>query len=356
MFVYKPDYEQAQQRINAFWNHEETDRPAVFITHQKQNATPFAKKQHKAHEDYWLDMEYRVAEAERRIRNTAYLAESMPVFYPNMGPSILSAFAGCPHTFGADTAWADPCLFNWETETAIIDPNHPLAKKLKDFTKLALETAKGKFIVGLTDLHPGGDHLAALRGSETLAIDLMEYPEQVKAKLTTSYDEYYALFDYYVAMLKNAGMPITTWLPLTSDTNMYIPSNDFSCMISTAMFEEFFLPGIIAECRHYDKSIYHLDGPDALRHLPSLLEIPELNAIQWMPGAGNDMCVSWFNVFKEILAAGKSVFVYPQNINDLKLLMENFPAHGLCLQIWSMSNQDEAEAVLKLINKWNTKR
>ncbi len=53
------------------------------------------------------------------------------------------------------------------------------------------------------------------------------------------------------------------------------------------MFEEVFLPGIIEECSFYERTIYHLAGPGALKHLDSLLEIKELDAIQWVAWTHN---------------------------------------------------------------------
>jgi len=348
MFSLKPDYEKAQKRINTFWAYEETDRPIVIMGFAKKGT--FTKKSHLTWEDYWLDIEYRAEETAHWIGNTVFYAESMPVAMPNFGPEIISAWAGCPYHFGERTAWTEPCLFDWDKDKAVIDMNHPLAKKLESYTHLLLEKAKGKFIVGLSDFHPGGDHLSALRDPQVLAIDLLENPEHVKAKLASSYREYYAAYDYYVDLLKKAGMPIASWLPLTSEDSMYIPSNDFSCMISKDMFDEFFLEGITAECRYYGKSIYHLDGPGALRHLDSILSIRELDAIQWVPGAGREDCALWLDVYKKIQSAGKSLMVYLRSMEDLKLIIDNLQARGLCLVItWDVENEDNAKDIMKTI-------
>ena len=352
MFKYKPDYEQAQRRTNAFWNHEELERPLVWMKFPKADAKDFPVKNHDTFEDYWLDIEYRAEKGAHDMENMVFYAESMPVAYPNMGPEILAAFAGCSYNYTETTTWAEPCVFDWKSDKAVIDMKHPLAKKLEDFTSMLLEKARGNFIVGLTDLHPGGDHLAALRDPQNLAMDLLECPEMIVEKLQTSYKEFYAVYDYYVNLLKNEKMPITTWLPITSETTMYIPSNDFSCMISNEMFVEFFLDGIVNECRHYAESIYHLDGPGALRHLDSLLEISELNAIQWVPGAGREDCTNWLDVYKKILSAGKSLIVYPRNMEDLRFLMEHLPAKGVCVQIWPIQKEEEAQNLMQLINKW----
>ena len=352
MYSTKPDYEKAQARMDAFWNHDETDRPLVLMPFPKKDAKPFAaKKSHPSHQDYWLDIEYRAEEAVHQMENTVFYADSMPVFMPNLGPEILSAWAGCPYRFGEHTTWSEPCILDWEKDTAVIDTNHPLAKKMETFTQLLLEKAKGKFIVGLTDFHPGGDHLAALRDPQNLALDLLEQPDRVKAMLASSYKEYFPIFDYYANMIKAEGMPLSTWLPLTAEDCMYVPCNDFSCMISKEMFDEFFLEGITDECRHFSKSIYHLDGPDAIRHLDSILAIPELNAIQWVPSVGEEACHLWLDLFKQILAAKKSLLVEIQTKNDLKFLMDNFPAKGLGIAVRAAGNEENAKGIMDMINK-----
>jgi len=356
MFTCKPDYEQAQKRINAFWNFAETDRPAVSFSFTKPDAkwcTQETTWPHKSHEDRWLDVEWRAARDANWMANTVYYAESMPVVMPNLGPEIISAWAGCPYFYGESTTWTEPCIHDWEKDRAIIDMTHPLFKKLEEYTQALIKHGKGNFIVGLTDYHPGGDHLAALRDPENLAVDLMENPDEVKKKLAESYDEYFPTYDHFVNMIKAADMPIASWIPLTSETSMYIPSNDFSIMVSNAMFEEFFLDGLTAECKHYKKSVYHLDGPGALRHLDSLLSIKELNAIQWVPGAGQEQVMPWLDVFKRTMAAGKSVMAYPHNMEDLKFLMDNLPARGLYLQIsWDVGNEENARDLMKVIERW----
>lgn len=53
--------------------------------------------------------------------------------------------------------------------------------------------------------------------------------------------------------------------------------------------------------------MYHLDSVGAMHHLPALLEIEELNAIQWTPGVGEPQGGSpkWYDLYKKILAGGK---------------------------------------------------
>lgn len=66
--------------------------------------------------------------------------------------------------------------------------NHLLLEATVKFTDLLLDavsrdctgTDQKSCIVGLTDFHPGGDHIAALRGAEQRAIDLIKNPDWVR--------------------------------------------------------------------------------------------------------------------------------------------------------------------------------
>ena len=57
--------------------------------------------------------------------------------------------------------------------------------------------------------------------------------------------------------------------------------------------------------------IYHLDGPDAIMHVDALMEVEELTALQWTPGAGNPDGGSerWYPMYDRVKAAGKSLWI-----------------------------------------------
>ena len=85
--------------------------------------------------------------------------------------------------------------------------------------------------------------------------------------------------------------------------------SDISTMISQDDYRRFVQPFIREQCQKIDYTLYHLDGVGAMHHLPALLEIEELNAIQWTPGVGEPQGGSpkWYDLYKKILAGGKSV-------------------------------------------------
>jgi len=353
-FKLKPDFEKSRERYEAFWNREIIDRPPVSIVLPVEHPTPVPHKEYKSYREKWLDIEFRAEATAIEMANYEYYADALPVAWPNMGPEIYSAWCGCGYEFGETTTWSEPCIEDWDSDAdkAVFDPEHPLFKATVDFTNLLLEYGKGNFIVGLTDFHPGGDHLAALRDPQQLAIDLIENPEAVKKKLESSQKEFFKVYDIFYNILRQNGMPITSWLPLIHYGRYYIPSNDFSCMISPKMFNEFFLPGIIEECKFYERSIYHLDGPGALKHLDAILEIPELDAVQWVCGAGNEGYARWIDVYQKIQKAGKGIQLNI-TLEELPLVFETLKPEGVWFShIEGIKDKETADRVIRRIEAW----
>lgn len=353
-FSFNENSEQAIARHEAFWHREIIDRPPVMFRFGKPGAKPFPKKEYATHKERWLDIDYRVEQIIYELENTEHLYDALPIAFPNLGPEIFSAWCGCGYEYGETTTWTTACVHDIETDTAKarLDMNHPLFQLLVRFTQKLIDESQGRYIVALTDFHPGGDHLAALRDPMNLNIDMLENPEWVDAMLSQSMPEYYAAYGVFYNMIHSAGMPTTSWLPVVHDGTFYIPSNDFSCMISKQMYDEHFLPGIQQECRFYDRSCYHLDGPDALRHLDSLLEIPELDAVQWVFGAGNEGFARWRDVYQKIQRAKKGIWMMC-DVSDLDDIFASLRPEGIFFEwITGVPDREAADAVVKRIAAW----
>jgi 5-methyltetrahydrofolate--homocysteine methyltransferase len=65
-------------------------------------------------------------------------------------------------------------------------------------------------------------------------------------------------------------------------------------------------------CGWADSSLYHLDGPAAIKHLDAVLTVKKLGAVQWVPGAGSapSGCEEWDPVYEKIAASGKGMWIY----------------------------------------------
>ncbi|MDA0322983.1 MAG: trimethylamine corrinoid protein 2 [Verrucomicrobia bacterium] len=361
MFELKPDFEEVLNRYESWWDCAVVDRPLVSMTFAlpQSERVKVPQKQHATFRERWTDTEHIVAQTEARLRNTAHFADSLPVAWPNLGPEVFSAFYGCEMEYGAHTAWSKSILTDWSDESVEklrLDKSSFYFHKLIEMTEAFIEAGKGKFIVGYTDLHGGGDAIAAFRDPQELLIDTMEHPNDIKRLCDRITADLLEVYDHFHEILSAAGMPSTTWLPATCKGKYYVPSNDFSCMISDAAFEELFVPGIIRECQHMDRCIYHLDGPQALRYLDRLLEIPEIHAIQWVPGAGQDYWADWIEVYQRIQNKKKALQLPAVPLEDLDRLFEVLSPQGVWISsVPGVSSQQEAEAALHKIAKW-TKR
>jgi hypothetical protein len=354
MLEFKPHLDQTMKRMEAFWEHSVLDRPVAQFTVDKPagERVPLPEANHATSAERWLDVDYQSRLADAELSNRLYPGDSLPVAFPNLGPEILAAFYGCPLHFGDyGTSWTEPINDGTGIEEITLDWEHPYFNKLVELTDAMLELGRGKYIVGMPDWHPGGDLVAALRNPQTLASDLIENPEKVRALLKHLQPDYFKVYNYWYEKLSVSGQPITSWLNLASYSKYYIPSNDFAAMISLNMFQEFFLEGIIAECRFLDRSIYHLDGPGALRHLDSILTIRELDALQWVPGAGREGYSQWIPIYQKIQAAGKSIIVYCK-VDDLNLVMETLSPCGLALSIEDITDLETGENILSNLEKW----
>ena len=172
----KPDFDQAMDRIYAWYAQQVIDRPPVrFSRHNAlyEDADAIAQARYGARKDWWFDAEYQVNRFLQGLGDKRFLGETFPLFWPNLGPNVFAGCYGCPLLFGDVTTWAEPILADYAQAPALDWQSEYLAK-LDELTNLALEQAPGRFLVGYTDLHPGIDWLAALRGTEPLLYDLYD--------------------------------------------------------------------------------------------------------------------------------------------------------------------------------------
>ncbi len=345
------DWERRLDRQDAFWRREVLDRPVVSMAvwrggHDAPARTCASERER------WFDAEAAAARAAAQVKNTVYCGDALPGVMPNLGPEVFNAFLGMELEFGPATSWSVPNLHDWRGIDAIrFDRANPYWRKMEELTGALLEAGRGLFYVGLTDFHPGGDACAAFRDPLQFNIDLIESPAEVKRLMRVVTDRYFEVFAASRKRLEAAGQACCTWAGPVSRLAWYVPSNDFSCMVSREMFDTFFLPGIAEECRALEASIYHLDGPGALRHLDSLLAIPELDAIQWVYGAGNGRASDWLHVYCKCQAAGKGVQIFA-GLDELETLMGALRPEGVWLGVHGVKDRGTADAVLRRVARW----
>lgn len=147
---------------------------------------------------------------------------------------------------------------------------------------------------------------------------------------------------YKITAAKQEGS--SSWVNLWFPGKGYPVQNDFTALISTSMYQEFFLEELINEINYLDYSIYHLDGPDALKRLDTILEIPRLNAVQWVPGAGmmKEGVTRWIPIYRKIQAKKKAIQVFCRP-DEVDFVLDNLKLEGLLIFTTCCSEKEAKE-------------
>jgi hypothetical protein len=353
----KQDFEKTLARFEAWWHAQLVDRPVVTIhvRPEKQIVKP-PEKEHATVRDRWLDAEHVLACVEAGVANGAFFADSFPHFHPNLGPDLCAVLYGGDLEFHEGTSWSKPILKDVR-DLLKLEPDfgNTYWQWMRDLTDQAAERGRGKWITGVTDLHMDGDLLSALRGPKELCMDCIDDAEGVALACQHVTASWGAIYDDLYSRACKHNPISTSWTPTLHKGKSYNIQCDFICFLSPKQFQDLVLPSLVTEMRHVERSIFHLDGPDALRHLDALLATPELHAIQWVYGAGRGPAAKWTDVYKRIQAAGKAVQIICENADDARQVAENLRPQGVWLAVGGSYTRAEAEDVLKWVEAWTAK-
>jgi len=240
-----------------------------------------------------------------------YPGDSFPTVWLNFGAGVIAAFLGARLEADDNTVW-----FHAPEHREIADihfaydADNVWLRRTKEVTAAAVERWNGAVQVGMTDLGGNLDILSTFRPGQELLLDLYDHPDEVKRLTWEAHELWFRYFDEFNAILQPANPGYTAWAAIFSPEPYYMLQCDFCYMISPAMFDEFVKPELAATCKRLVNPFYHLDGPGQLPHLDSLLEIPELKGVQWIPGAGVPDMAHWPDVYRKVRDAGKLIQVF----------------------------------------------
>ena len=243
-----------------------------------------------------------------QLESRWFLGDAFPQAQVNFGPGVIAAFLGLELQNGADTVWFhQPAAIELTDLDLRYDPDNVWFRRVCELYRAAAERFEGRIHLSMTDLGGNLDILQSFRPGEELAMDLYDVPEAVKRRVWDAHALWWRYFDDLNAIIQPAHPGYSAWTPLYSEIPYYMLQCDFAYLISNNMFEEFAKPELEATCRKLANAFYHLDGPGQLKHLDSLLAIPELKGIQWVPGAGQAGITHWPDIYRKIRAAGKLI-------------------------------------------------
>ena len=314
----KPDAQQACEMWNHFWAGEVKQRPLVLaqVPRDPDRKVPVrSEKKDRRYANAVLgNYDRELRHIDEILENTLYLAESIPSFRPDHGPDQFAAVAGgTPLRFSQDdftTNWIDPVVTSWGDFSPQLDSENPTWESLLEYTRRLREHGKGRYVVSQLDFHSNADALSALRNPQRLCLDFMDQPEIVGDALEKVEQLFPLMYNkiYETGEMSETGT--TCWIPLWCEGRYATIQSDFLCLVGPEIGKKYILPALEAEASFLDHCIFHLDGRGSLVHLDNLLSIKEIEAIQWVPGAGQPPMHTWTEVLQRCQAAGKKLIVY----------------------------------------------
>ncbi len=365
--AYKADWERAQQRLAAWWQGEVLDRAVILVraprTGQEAEYTRLTSENPQLSQEeivgWFTDPDQVIPRLERLVECTYWGGEALPVVFPvaTRMVALLAAFVGCPYTLHAPshTGWAHPIIDDWNARQPLcFDPNNAWWQTARRLLDAGARRAPGRFYVGLPDLNGPTEILSRLRDPQRLAIDLIEQPDAVIAALNEVNEAWLRYFQACCGAIHQWVGGYFTWMGIWSDRPQADLQSDVSCLLSPKMFESLLLPAIEQQTHWVERTIYHLDGPDAVRHLELLLDLPALDGIQWVPGAGAPPMSAWIRLLRRIQARGKRLVLYCE-AEEVETLLAHLEPEGLLLQT-QCATQEQAEELIRQVGRWSAPR
>ena len=353
MKTWKSNLEETKQRYINWWNHK--GNILNMWEHCQEGVQPHAEitppAPAKDLSQKWFDPQWRAEYLDWYVAHSSLKADILPVANTQLGPGSLAAILGGVFEGGEDTIWIHP---NPDfTDEIVFNLEHPNWILHKELLKACKAKANGHYFVGMPDLMEGLDVLAALKGTDRVLLDTVMQPEILEQQMQQINDIYFKVFDELYDIIREGDEMAFCYFSSWAPGKMSKLQSDISTMISQDDYRRFVQPFIREQCQKIDYTLYHLDGVGAMHHLPALLEIEELNAIQWTPGVGEPQGGSpkWYDLYKKILAGGKSVMACWVTLDELKPLLDHIGADGVHLEM-DFHNEKEVEQAMRIVEEY----
>jgi len=301
---FKRDFETAADQWDKFWKGRNT-RPMVSAIIPKPGVTPVPKPPYAC--GATGDFEGVIDQLLGWAGTHDFLAEAIPFFYLEFGADHFAALLGADLKFDNSDpgGWAVPFVEDLATVDIRFDPKRKWWKRTEAFARALRARCDGKLLIASNTLVSNLDALSAIRGPQNLLMDLLDNPDAIHRALAQIDQAHADILEALAGLLDYPRFGSINRHGMYCRGRINVPQCDFSCMISPDQFREFALPYLRKEMGRLDAVEYHLDGPDAIRHLDALCEIDDLDVIQWVPGSGENERKDWTPLLDRIDALNK---------------------------------------------------
>lgn len=383
---YKENWEQTKEKWTNYWQHKNTGRPLMSVVARKPEIEHLSdnkpteggytdvicqgKYYNLPEELKWKDMEDKYQNAERIVaryrhfcENHLFLAESFPNLNVDFGPGSVASYLGSEIGFKEDTVWFEHCVEDWEeVEPFQFDPESKWFKAHLNLVRECRKIVGDDFYVDMPDLMENLDVLASLRGVQDLIFDMMDDPEIIEERVKQVTNLYFEYYDRFYDIIKDEqGGNAYTVFQIWGPGRTVKLQCDFSALMAPQQFRDFVLDSLKEQADKVDHVLYHLDGPDAIKHLDAIMEVDGIDALQWTSGdAGPDGTLEeWYPIYDKAIAAGKSLWVkvysgeFEDWIKNVDRIVERYGSHSLFLFFPEMSLEQANTLIAHADKNWS---
>jgi hypothetical protein len=341
---YKRNWDESRERLCAVWEGRVLDRPclAAYAPNGRGVQAPVPV----SGEQRWLDPGFNVRAMLAQFESTHYAGEALPGWLLMAGWTA-NAYGATPH-FPLETIWFEPRRVDWDRPPSFpLDWEDPWLGKVTALHEAVLGAAgRDDFIVGQGCFMPGNDMLALVIGAERMLTGMHDRPEWIKRSIMQLARNWVSLVRHFHGLARKTSefwYGNSGWMDLWLPEPYVTAQSDISCMISPDMFDEFIVPELELVGAEFGNVWYHLDGQGAVKHLPRLLSLPSIKAVQFVPEAGTaPNGPEHLALYRRIQEAGRILHIDapPRNIEPLVRALD--PSRlVLCTYCGSAADADE---------------
>lgn len=345
---FKQNWETFFARMTAWWNGT-LDGPIIRIPVADEGGRPKALPDDGNLEAHANDIDMQIRDHEADFRSSRFLTALAPTILAGVGHGLPS-FLGCPLEYRRETVWTHPCLNSitdsidltqWRTDSRW----EVMKQKVRQYTARAARRYGVAYYMG--GIMQG---MALMRGDEALLIDLMDHPDQVESLRDRLLAQWFEMADELEALL---GTDVGRWslFALWAPGRLVFCECDVSVNFSPEHFRRFVVPEVRAMAQWASYSMYHLDGAGAVHHLDALLEIPELDAIQWIRGDGGGAALDWLDLLHRIQAGGKKLYVECPS-SELQRMLNALDPRGLLVTVDPAVDPAKLDDVVRIATQY----
>ena len=338
---------ESKNNLMKWWHGEDIGRPLVYLVSRPSGYT--FGHQSVDNRTRNLDADYIYKQAKHKFDASTLYGESLPYVHLSIGVGCIASYLGCTPTFMDYTTWTKPLIDESSDlselgELVYDENNYWWQEHQNQLVKLAKLSKDDGFILAMPDILENLDAMSLLCGSQSLCYHLMDEPELVKSYINQLDDLYFKYYDRIYDIIKapdgSSGSIFNVW----SNKRTLKIQCDAAALVSPAQFEEYAMPSFERQLENIDYSIYHLDGPEAIRSLDMVLSLKNLKALQFTPGDGNlpPEDESWYPIYDKVRKAGKSLWVNVSNLDPIpysRKLIERYGTAGLYLLYSDMDDE-----------------